>query len=161
MQIFIAHAKEDAERAQKLKGYLETSIPGLYVFLSPYDLQPGDPMWQKTLRELGRSSALIALISRHYFHSNAREEVGYAFRIALERGMRIIPIVIDPEVASPLRLPAMISHLKALDFTRNPAQASSDLLRFLQQLKQTQQHLLLGAALAALLLFLWTFDKGE
>jgi len=159
MQIFIAHAKENSEWAQSLKHHLESSIPGLRVFLSPYDLQPGDPMWLRTLQELERSSALVALISRHYFHSNAREEVGYAFRIALQRGMRIIPILIDPEVANPPCLPAMISHLKALDFTQDFTQAWNDLLNLLQQMKQSQQWGLLGAGLAALLFFLWSTRK--
>ena len=159
MQIFIAHAKENAEWARSLKHHLESSIPGLRVFLSPYDLQPGDPMWSRTLQELERSSALVALISQHYFHSNAREEVGYAFRIALQRKMRIIPILVDPEVANPPRLPAMIGHLKALDFTRDPAQAWSDLLSLLQQMKLSQQQWRLGAVLAGLLFFLWATGK--
>lgn len=155
MQIFVAHAKENATWAQELTKYLESSIPGLRVFLSPYDLKPGEPMWSRTLQELERSSTLIALISRHYFRSNAREEVGYAFRVALNRPLRIIPILIDPEVANPPRLPAMIAHLKALDFTQEPGKAWDDLLITLQQMRLSQkQQSLLGLGLAALLLFL-------
>jgi len=40
-----------------------------------------------------------------------------AFREAKQRNLRIISILVDLEVANPPRLPAMIAHLKALDFS--------------------------------------------
>jgi hypothetical protein len=80
--------------------------------------------------------------------------VGYAFRKALDRNLRIIPILVDPEVADPPRLPAMIAHLKALDFTQEPEKAWSDLLSVVQGMKFSQELSLLGLSLVALLLFL-------
>lgn len=154
LKVFIIHAKEDVDFAKKLRSDLKNR--NIEAFLAPYDIEPGKSVWSEALRALEGSSAVIALISRHYFTANAREEVGYAFKIAQQRNIRILPVIIDPACVNPIRLPAMISHLRAINFVQDPYQALQELRKCLDDLKTSQEmkQLLFGVGLALLSLLL-------
>jgi len=160
MQIFVAHAKEDQAWAKWIKRNVEEIFSGAKVYISPDDVTPGEPTWPATLQAIDQSSAFISLISQHYFQSNAREEVGYAFRTAMDKRMKILPVIIDSAIADPSRWPAMIKHLRPINFARNPQQAQHELWRRISELKfQEDTGKIIGGSIL-LAVGLWLLYQG-
>jgi TIR domain len=64
--IFLSHASVDEEIARSLKRHIETSFPGVSVFVSsdPEDLAPGDSWTEKVLEALEEASLVIVLTTQ-------------------------------------------------------------------------------------------------
>lgn len=159
MQMFIAHAKENRPWVNWIQENVERVFPGTKLFVSPDNVKPGDPTWPATLQAIERSDAFIALISRYYLQSNAREEVGYAFRTAQQKGIRIIPVIIDSAVSESSHWPAMIQHLRPVDFSRDPQVAAQKLWGLLDQMNfQARVRAVVGGSIL-LITSLWLLSR--
>lgn len=160
MRIFIAYAKEDQKWVNGIKEYAKRVFPGTHLYTSPCDVKPGERTWPTTLQAIDRADAVIALISRHYIQSNAREEVGYAVRAAQERKKKILPVIIDSTVANWADLPAMIRDLRPINFIRDPKQAQDELWKTIDRLEFQEDVGRIVLLIILILIVLWFLYKG-
>src|SRR5881227_3407674 len=95
-KVFISHASEDKERfvlafATKLRG------KGIDAWIDRWEMYPGDSLVDKIFEEgLGHAEAFIIVLSRNSVEKRwVREELNTAVVKRIEKGTKIIPVVLD------------------------------------------------------------------
>ncbi len=92
MRVFLSHASQDAEHAQRIAEHLERS--GLQAFLSERDLLPGDNWGKKVGDALETSDAMVVLLSPDAARSSwVRREIEYALQ-SRSYEQRLIPVMV-------------------------------------------------------------------
>ncbi|WP_239314028.1 toll/interleukin-1 receptor domain-containing protein, partial [Frankia sp. Cj3] len=99
-QVFISHASADSTVASSVAGWLRQE--GHEIFLSgdpECGMATGDAWRQRLLDELFHADALLAVVTQAF-----RKSVWCAAEIgaALATGLRILPLLAEPAVSSPL-----------------------------------------------------------
>lgn len=132
--VFISYRREDTGTyAQWLRAHLGESLPGTPVFMDLDALVP-DVDFTEAIESAVRSCAvLIAVIGPHWLTSadddghrmvdNPDDYVGFEIRTALERHVRVIPVLVEgASVPSARQLPAALrklARLNSLEVRRN------------------------------------------
>jgi hypothetical protein len=153
--IFLSYRREDtAPYARLLQQLFRERIPGTRVFLDMDSIEPGLDFAEIIREALDSCAMLVALIGRQWaaladedgrprLH-NPEDYVRFEIQTALQRGVRVIPVLVDG--ARPLRqqqLPAELSklaRLNALELSVSRYQPDADrLLDLIQQVLAAAQ----------------------
>lgn len=93
-QIFISHAHEDGELAQRLAHDLEAE--GWPVWIAPDSIQPGEKWASAISRGLDESGIFVLLLTPHAVKSRwVRSETDVAVEMEHEGEMRFIPLLVE------------------------------------------------------------------
>jgi hypothetical protein len=148
--IFLSYRREDAAPyARLLQFQLRERIPDAPVFLDLDSIEPGLDFAEVIREALDSCTVLVALIGRQWVTladeegrrrlDNPDDYVCFEVQAALERGVRVIPVLVDG--ARPLRaqqLPAelqKLARLNALDLSYGRYEYDADrLVNLLQRL---------------------------
>ncbi len=148
--VFLSYRREDAAPyARLLKLQLRERLPGAQVFMDLDSIEPGLDFAEVIREAVGSCVVLVALIGRqwstltdedeHRRLDNPDDYVRFEVQAALERGVRIIPVLVDG--ARPLRkqqLPAeleKLARLNALELSYGRYEYDADqLLTLIQRL---------------------------
>jgi hypothetical protein len=126
--IFLSYRREDAAPyARLLQRELRDRFSGARVFMDLDSIEAGVRFAEVIRDAVGSSAVLVALIGRHWLTladeegrrrlDNPDDFVRFEVQTALERGVRVIPVLVDD--ARPLRqqeLPSGLEELAALSF---------------------------------------------
>jgi class 3 adenylate cyclase len=94
-QIFVSHAHEDAEFAQRLASDLEAE--GWPVWLAPDSIQPGEKWVEAINRGLEESGIFVLLLTPAAVESRwVRDETNVAIELMNEGEIRFIPLQVQP-----------------------------------------------------------------
>ena len=93
--VFISTARQDASIALRLAEILRAD--GQTVFYDDSSLVAGKTFSTRIAKELSSAQAIVVLLSRNSVRSNWVEK---EFRTALERGGRVIPVLLDEEATN-------------------------------------------------------------
>jgi len=104
--IFISYRRDDsAGFAGRLADALEASLGAGSVFRDVDDIAPGDDFVAAIERALASSAALLVVIGRHWLDATdtagrrrldqSQDFVRLEIELALQRGMRVIPVLVD------------------------------------------------------------------
>lgn len=100
-QIFLSHAHQDAEFAQKLAKDLKSK--GWDVWIAPDSIRPGERWIEAINRGLEESSILLLVVTPEAVNSKwVRREVGVAIEMQHEGLMRVIPLDVKAATVPPL-----------------------------------------------------------
>ncbi len=125
--IFLSYRREDAAPYARLLQYEMTkSIPGVRIFMDLESIEPGLDVAQVITEAVDSCAVLVALIGRQWVTladekgrrriDDPNDFVRFEIRTALERGVRVLPVLVDG--AEPLRrqlLPAELRELARLN----------------------------------------------
>jgi len=119
--IFISYSRVNSDFAVRLAKDLE--LAGINAWIDQSDIPTGT-RWDDALEKaIDESSVFLVLLSPESTSSaNVKDEIGYA----LDRGMRILPVLIKP-CAVPIRL----RRFQYVDFTNHPYERSLDEIKVL------------------------------
>jgi formylglycine-generating enzyme required for sulfatase activity len=93
-QIFISHAHEDAELAQRLAHDLEAE--GWPVWIAPDSIRPGEKWASAISRGLDESGIFVLLLTPHAVQSRwVRSETDVAVEMEHDGEMRFIPLLVE------------------------------------------------------------------
>jgi hypothetical protein len=122
--IFISYSRANSDFAVRLAKDLD--LAGINAWIDQSDIPTG-ARWDDTLEKaIDESSVFLILLSPESTSSeNVKDEIGYA----LDRGIRILPVMIKP-CAIPIRL----RRFQYVDFTNNPYERS------LEEIKELLGH---------------------
>ena len=104
--VFISYRREDAgPYARLLKEHLSARFPGVLVFMDLDSIEAGVDFAEAIESALGSCVVLIALIGPKWLSvtdgencrrlDNPDDYVRFEIRTALERGVRVIPVLVD------------------------------------------------------------------
>ena len=121
--IFLSYRREDAAPyARLLQFQLRERIPDAHVFMDLDSIEPGLDFAEVIREAIDSCRVLVALIGRQWATltdeegrrrlDNPDDYVRFEVQLALERGVRVIPVLVDG--ARPLRLPQLPSGLRKL-----------------------------------------------
>jgi hypothetical protein len=132
--VFISYRREDTGTyAQWLRTHLGESLPGTPVFMDLDAMVPGVDFTEAIESAVRSCAVLIAVIGPRWLTSadddghrmvdNPDDYVGFEIRTALERRVRVIPVLVEGASApSAHQLPAalrMLARLNSLEVRRN------------------------------------------
>jgi len=145
--IFISYRRDDsAGFAGRLADALEASIGAGSVFRDVDDIAPGDDFVAAIEQALADSSVLLVVIGRHWVDATnsagqrrldqAQDFVRIEIQLALKRGLRVIPVLVDRAVMpSEDQLPIEISSLARRQAVElDDSRWSADMERLLRSL---------------------------
>jgi TIR domain len=141
--VFLSYRREDAAPyARLLQHELRERFPDDQVFMDLDSIEPGQDFSEVIRQAVGSSAVLVALIGRRWATitdeegqrrlDNPDDYVRFEVATALERGVRVIPVLVDG--AKPLRqqqLPAelhKLARLNVLDLSMERYQYDADRL---------------------------------
>jgi hypothetical protein len=121
--IFLSYRREDtAPYARSLQSQLRERIPDAPVFLDMDSIEPGLDFAEVIREAVDSCAVLVALIGRQWATladeegrrrlDNPDDYVRFEVQTALERGVRVIPVLVDD--ARPLRQPQLPAELHRL-----------------------------------------------
>jgi hypothetical protein len=90
--VFISYAREDAPLAERISDMLRAD--GQSVFIDQGTLVAGEHFSGQIVRALTNAQAVVVLLSRNANRSKWVEE---ELRLALEKGHRVIPVLLDED----------------------------------------------------------------
>ncbi|AIR99126.1 FxSxx-COOH system tetratricopeptide repeat protein [Streptomyces glaucescens] len=117
--IFVSHAERDDQWAQWAAWHLEQA--GYRVELGLWHWRAGDDFVTRMNEALEQASAVVAVLSPHYFEPGRYTEEQW--RAAVARGGRFIPVVVEP--LKPGQLPAFLSSRIQVDLHELPGEAEA------------------------------------
>ena len=131
VDFFLVYAEADSARAAEMADALRRR--GTSVFFDRTDLVPGD-RWDEVLdRAMSSARNLLVLWSRTFgFQWNAHYYLGRALSEASRRGLRIVPVFLDPDV-EPHDMPYGLARLAGMDLSQKPWDAQLEKLVSLVQ----------------------------
>lgn len=114
MRIFISHAADDRELAQRLASLLKDA--GLDVFDMYADIYPGDNWAEKVAGALAQADAMVVLFTPSAVSSfNVTYEVSYALGNAQFRG-RVFPVLVTGKGEITARdIPWILNHFRVFE----------------------------------------------
>jgi hypothetical protein len=99
MKVFISYAASDRDVARELAEHLE--LEGHSVWYPDGSLYPGDNWALEVGKALGRSEAMVVLLSPQAMKSDwVRRDIEFAFSTVKYRG-RLIPVMVKPTTDLP------------------------------------------------------------
>lgn len=105
--VFISYAQRDAERANEICAYLETT--GIKCWIAPRDILAGHDWASGILSGIRESAAFVLVLSQE---ANRSAHVAREIMVAVEREIPIIPVKVEPvELAG-----SMSVHLSAVQW---------------------------------------------
>ncbi len=126
--VYISYSRHDREFSDRLSGDL--SDAGFSLWRDIEQIQPGQD-WKKALEGgLREAGALLYLSSSHSVESKWMD---YELQAILQRGIKILPLVLDDAGAG--RLPTAIQHIQWVDFRTDYEQAFRSLVAALSGLR--------------------------
>ncbi|MFD7303860.1 FxSxx-COOH system tetratricopeptide repeat protein [Streptomyces pharetrae] len=117
--IFVSHAERDDQWAQWTAWHLEQA--GYRVELGLWHWRAGDDFVTRMNEALEQASAVVAVLSPHYFEPGRYTEEQW--RAAVARGGRFIPVVVEPLKQG--QLPAFLSSRIQVDLHELPDEAEA------------------------------------
>ncbi len=123
-KIFISHSSSDNESALQIARALRRN--GLDVFYDAWSLNPGDSLVDKIQTGVADANVLVVLLSNSSVRSGwVRQEINAFFNSAIsDRGIRIIPVLLDD-----VEVPPLLRDRLYVDFRADPAAATAKLVQ--------------------------------
>src|SRR5262249_5008162 len=111
--VFLSHSSKNKDAVGSLAERLKAD--GLRVWFDEWEIQPGDPIFQKVQEGLQRSRILLLFLSRHSLDSDwaALEHQTILFRDPTNKDRRFIPLRLDD--AEP---PDILRHFAYIDWRK-------------------------------------------
>ena len=101
ISVFVSYSTNELALAKQISDNLEQH--GANVFVFEDSATPGDPAWEQVVAAIDHSDFFVLLVSRSSVESNPVEaEISHAFhRWANEKLPKIVPVIVDEDVAAP------------------------------------------------------------
>ena len=113
-KVFISYSTKDIEKLNHVRNTLQESA--IEVFAAEYNLDPGESLSETIIAAIRNCDIFILLWSTN---SKESEWVPQEIGIAKSSNRKILPIVLEPDIA----LPGFISNLKYLNAHSDPEKA--------------------------------------
>ena len=126
-QVFISYARADEDFAKALSSQLTKR--GLSVWNADDEVLPGDNFWLRIGEALGKSRAMVVLVSPDSMRSeNVRHEIEYALGDPNYEG-RVFPVQVRPTED----IPWILRRFKSFDARQSAAKVSESIANALKQ----------------------------